>query len=356
METLLFTTTSPFHSIPPSHHKMSPPRPPVPGSKNQLPGHPNPALSAAFPFPSPLHTPNLSVPATTTTPDLTTLTTDLLTFKKDLDALRLRVKQLHALTATPPIPSQPQDPAPSTFPNDLLTFKSQLDKLRNRLKEVTALTIATTVARTIATTTQNSAPTPQEPNNQGLATRLPTTLLKELRALLHATLEKVVWLRAAQHRGGGGGDALGFNFGLGSVGGGGGSAGVPGAERRAFRRSGGGGGGGHGGSGHGGGGHSGRADPVQDVMDRLGVAMSGVPGSGTGHTRSAGVGVGLGAVGEQMSVPSVSVSAGLGMGLGGRAAVRGLRGMVERAGVGEFFLPFPPFLDVGMSDFLWRLR
>lgn len=114
---------------------------------------------------------------------------------------------------------------------------------------------------------------------------------------------------------GGGGDGL---FGLVGAGA------AAGAERRALRRS----------AGCGGGGHSGRADPVQDVMGRRGVAMSGGTGSGSGHARSMGMGVG---VGEQTSVPSVpSVLAGL----GGRAAVRGLRGMVERAGVGEFFFLF----------------
>lgn len=111
---------------------------------------------------------------------------------------------------------------------------------------------------------------------------------------------------------GGGGDGL---FGLVGAGA------AAGAERRALRRS----------AGCGGGGHSGRTDPVQDVMDRLGVAMSGGTGSGSGHAGSMGMGVG---VGEQTSVPSVLA------GLGGRAAVRGVRGMVERAGVGEFSFLF----------------
>lgn len=354
------STATPFHS--PAHpsisHKMSPPRPPSTSSKTQPPGNFNPAAMPTFPFPT--------TPPTTTS-NLTALTADLLTFKKDLDALRLRVKQLHALTTTPPLPttplpSHPQNPTPSTFQSDLLTFKSSLDKLRTRLKEVTALTIATTVATTIAATTQNSdpplqesqiqnqghatrllaattahSPTLPEPQdqNQGPATRLLTTLLTELRALLHATLEKVVWLRAAQHRGGGvGGMGGGVGEGLfGLLGSSSVGAAVPGAERRASRPSGG--GGGHSGSG--------RADPVQDVMDRLGVAMSGGPG----HARSSGVGIGVG-VGEQTSVPSVLT------GLGKSAAVKGLRGMVERAGVGEFLsLFFRWFLDWSLGVSLW---
>lgn len=117
---------------------------------------------------------------------------------------------------------------------------------------------------------------------------------------------------------GGGGDGL-FGF----VG----AGAAAGAERRALRRS----------AGCGGGGHSGRADPVQDVMDRLGVAMSGGTGSGSGHARSMGMGVG---VGEQTSVPSVPSVPSVLAGLGGRAAVRGVRGMVERAGVGEFSFLF----------------
>lgn len=86
-------------------------------------------------------------------------------------------------------------------------------------------------------------------------------------------------------------------------------------------------------------------------MDRLGVAMSGGPGAGAGvgHARSAGTGSGSGVgmgVGEQMSASVPSVLAGLGK----RAAVRGLRGMVERAGVGEYFPSFAL-----LWDSLWGL-